>query len=127
MLTDWETELAKDDVNDLARMVPSAKTFVSEMSKLLTRSRTCLRALSKDALEDAANPSLESPESDNDNTESESESESAAAAAAAAASASSTSERGTKRKRGARDSGDIRTFFSGGGTGGGAGGAAAAQ
>ena len=123
MLTDWETELAKDDVNDLARMVPSAKTFVSEMSKLLTRSRTCLRALSKDALEDAANPSLESPESDNDNTESESESESAAAAA----SASSTSERGTKRKRGARDSGDIRTFFSGGGTGGGAGGAAAAQ
>ena len=121
MLTDWETELAKDDVNDLARMVPSAKTFVSEMSKLLTRSRTCLRALSKDALEDAANPSLESPESDNDNTESESESESAAA------SASSTSERGTKRKRGARDSGDIRTFFSGGGTGGGAGGAAAAQ
>ena len=123
MLTDWETELAKDDVNDLARMVPSAKTFVSEMSKLLTRSRTCLRALSKDALEDAANPSLESPESDNDNTESESES----AAAAAAASASSTSERGTKRKRGARDSGDIRTFFSGGGTGGGAGGAAAAQ
>lgn len=125
MLTDWETELAKDDVNDLARMVPSAKTFVSEMSKLLTRSRTCLRALSKDALEDAANPSLESPESDNDNTESESESESAAAAAAA--SASSTSERGTKRKRGARDSGDIRTFFSGGGTGGGAGGAAAAQ
>ena len=125
MLTDWETELAKDDVNDLARMVPSAKTFVSEMSKLLTRSRTCLRALSKDALEDAANPSLESPESDNDNTESESES--AAAAAAAAASASSTSERGTKRKRGARDSGDIRTFFSGGGTGGGAGGAAAAQ
>ena len=126
MLTDWETELAKDDVNDLARMVPSAKTFVSEMSKLLTRSRTCLRALSKDALEDAANPSLESPESDNDNTESESESESAAAAAAAA-SASSTSERGTKRKRGARDSGDIRTFFSGGGTGGGAGGAAAAQ
>ena len=126
MLTDWETELAKDDVNDLARMVPSAKTFVSEMSKLLTRSRTCLRALSKDALEDAANPSLESPESDNDNTESESESESAAAAAAAA-SASSTSERGTKRKRGARDSGDIRTFFSGEGTGGGAGGAAAAQ
>ena len=126
MLTDWETKLAKDDVNDLARMVPSAKTFVSEMSKLLTRSRTCLRALSKDALEDAANPSLESPESDNDNTESESESESAAAAAAAA-SASSTSERGTKRKRGARDSGDIRTFFSGGGTGGGAGGAAAAQ
>ena len=126
MLTDWETELAKDDVNDLARMVPSAKTFVSEMSKLLTRSRTCLRALSKDALEDAANPSLESPESDNDNIESESESESAAAAAAAA-SASSTSERGTKRKRGARDSGDIRTFFSGGGTGGGAGGAAAAQ
>ena len=126
MLTDWETELAKDDVNDLARMVPSAKTFVSEMSKLLTRSRTCLRALSKDALEDAANPSLESPESDNDNTESESESESAAAAAAAA-SASSTFERGTKRKRGARDSGDIRTFFSGGGTGGGAGGAAAAQ
>ena len=125
MLTDWETELAKDDVNDLARMVPSAKTFVSEMSKLLTRSRTCLRALSKDALEDAANPSLESPESDNDNTESESESESAAAAAVA--SASSTSERGTKRKRGARDSGDIRTFFSGGGTGGGAGGAAAAQ
>ena len=125
MLTDWETELAKDDVNDLARMVPSAKTFVSEMSKLLTRSRTCLRALSKDALEDAANPSLESPESDNDNTESESESESAAAAATA--SASSTSERGTKRKRGARDSGDIRTFFSGGGTGGGAGGAAAAQ
>ena len=125
MLTDWETELAKDDVNDLARMVPSAKTFVSEMSKLLTRSRTCLRALSKDALEDAANPSLESPESDNDNTESESESESAAAAAAA--SASSTSERGTKRKRGARDSGDIRTFFSGGGTGGGAGGVAAAQ
>ena len=125
MLTDWETELAKDDVNDLARMVPSAKTFVSEMSKLLTRSRTCLRALSKDALEDAANPSLESPESDNDNTESESESESAAAAAAT--SASSTSERGTKRKRGARDSGDIRTFFSGGGTGGGAGGAAAAQ
>ena len=125
MLTDWETELAKDDVNDLARMVPSAKTFVSEMSKLLTRSRTCLRALSKDALEDAANPSLESPESDNDNTESESESE--AAAAAGAASASSTSERGTKRKRGARDSGDIRTFFSGGGTGGGAGGAAAAQ
>jgi len=124
VLTDWETELAKDDVNDLARMVPSAKTFVSEMSKLLTRSRTCLRALSKDALEDAANPSLESPESDNDNTESESESESAAAAAA---SASSTSERGTKRKRGARDSGDIRTFFSGGGTGGGAGGAAAAQ
>ena len=124
MLTDWETELAKDDVNDLARMVPSAKTFVSEMSKLLTRSRTCLRALSKDALEDAANPSLESPESDNDNTESESESESAAAAAAA--SASSTSERGTKRKRGARDSGDIRTFFSGGGTGGGARGAAAA-
>ena len=123
MLTDWETELAKDDVNDLARMVPSAKTFVSEMSKLLTRSRTCLRALSKDALEDAANPSLESPESNNDNTESESESESAAAAA----SASSTSERGTKRKRGARDSGDIRTFFSGGGTGGGAGGAAAAQ
>ena len=122
MLTDWETELAKDDVNDLARMVPSAKTFVSEMSKLLTRSRTCLRALSKDALEDAANPSLESPESDNDNTESESESESAAAAAAAAAaataaaSASSTSERGTKRKRGARDSGYIRTFFSGGGT-----------
>ena len=127
MLTDWETELAKDDVNDLARMVPSAKTFVSEMSKLLTRSRTCLRALSKDALEDAANPSLESPESDNDNTESESESESAATATAAAASASSTSERGTKRKRGARDSGDIRTFFSGGGTGGGAGGAAAAQ
>ena len=127
MLTDWETELAKDDVNDLARMVPSAKTFVSEMSKLLTRSRTCLRALSKDALEDAVNPSLESPESDNDSTESESESESAAAAAAAAASASSTSERGTKRKRGARDSGDIRTFFSGGGTGGGAGGAAAAQ
>ena len=126
MLTDWETELAKDDVNDLARMVPSAKTFVSEMSKLLTRSRTCLRALSKDALEDAANPSLESPESDNDNTESESESESAAAAAAAA-SASSTSERGTKRKRGARDSGDIRTFFSGGGTGGGAGGAATPQ
>ena len=125
MLTDWETELAKDDVNDLARMVPSAKTFVSEMSKLLTRSRTCLRALSKDALEDAANPSLESPESDNDNTESELESESAAAAAAT--SASSTSERGTKRKRGARDSGDIRTFFSGGGTGGGAGGAAAAQ
>ena len=125
MLTDWETELAKDDVNDLARMVPSAKTFVSEMSKLLTRSRTCLRALSKDALEDAANPSLESPESDNDNTESESESESESAAAAAA-SASSTSERGTKRKRGARDSGDIRTFFSGGGTGGGAGGAAAA-
>ena len=125
MLSDWETELAKDDVNDLARMVPSAKTFVSEMSKLLTRSRTCLRALSKDALEDAANPSLESPESDNDNTESESESESAAAAAAA--SASSTSERGTKRKRGARDSGDIRTFFSGGGIGGGAGGAAAAQ
>ena len=125
MLTDWETELAKDDVNDLARMVPSAKTFVSEMSKLLTRSRTCLRALSKDALEDAANPSLESRESDNDNTESESESESAAAAAAA--SASSTSQRGTKRKRGARDSGDIRTFFSGGGTGGGAGGAAAAQ
>ena len=125
MLTDWERELAKDDVNDLARMVPSAKTFVSEMSKLLTRSRTCLRALSKDALEDAANPSLESPESDNDNTESESESESAAAAAAA--SASSTSERGTKRKRGARDSGDIRTFFSGGGTEGGAGGVAAAQ
>ena len=125
MLTDWETELAKDDVNDLARMVPSAKTFVSEMSKLLTRSRTCLRALSKDALEDAANPSLGSPESDNDNTESESESESESAAAAAA-SASSTSERGTKRKRGARDSGDIRTFFSGGGTGGGAGGAAAA-
>ena len=125
MLSDWETELAKDDVNDLARMVPSAKTFVSEMSKLLTRSRTCLRALSKDALEDAANPSLESPESDN--TESESESESESAGAAAAASASSTSERGTKRKRGARDSGDIRTFFSGGGTGGGAGGAAAAQ
>ena len=102
MLTDWETELAKDDVNDLARMVPSAKTFVSEMSKLLTRSRTCLRALSKDALEDAANPSLESPESDNDNTESESESESAAAAAGA--SASPTSELRARHKAEARSS-----------------------